>query len=131
MNREEALEILLEQLKKVPNREVCKCATAEEIIRIFEEINFGKIYDFIFTGNLALKISEIPEDQKFEVILYFSKFSEIERVAYWYLCDYDDDQTEKWHERSKEILEIDWFSELFEVDVDTLLEYAKSDKPDL
>ena len=131
LNREEAKKFLLEELKKVPNREVCRqCATVEQLNRIFKEIEFDEMADFLIGDNLELKISEIPEDQKFEAILYFSNLNRIKGVGDWEIWDLIDVQTGEWYDRTiKEMFELE-YDDLCDLKKEAFIEYAKSDKPD-
>ncbi len=95
MNRKEVIKFLLEELKKVPNREVCLVATEEQIERIAEELEFDGVGGFLNTKkSLNLTVAEVPKDLHFEVVLYFilmTEFSEYfpEDSEIWNLDDGD------------------------------------------
>jgi len=68
---EERKEFLWKELNKLPNREVCKCATIKEIIRILQEVNVKDAREVFEDFEINLTVSEIPDGQIFETILYF------------------------------------------------------------
>lgn len=70
----------LEELKKVPNRDVLKVATREEIRRIAEEIDFMAIERiYAESPSLGLLKSDIPSELLFEANFIFNLSLEFEK----------------------------------------------------
>ena len=126
----------LEELKKVPNRDVLKVATREEILRIAEEIDFKAIKEMAY--GLGLEKKDIPSELLFEANFFFSLSLEVSIRGSWGVFDVwnlkDSDtyqMVEKYAtlicgvEDTKAILDLYYF------DLDFVLHYAKSDRPDL
>ena len=135
MNRDEAKKILLEQLEKLPNREICRIATEEEIETIVKQVEIdveNTVSQILLVDNLYFKLSEIPKDKRFEAILYLALYSE-EFKDFYILDDFEiwdlaDTETDIWIEKLKRMLEID--TDLSCICLKDVLEYAKSSKPD-
>jgi len=131
---EERKEFLWKELNKLPNREVCKCATIKEIIRILQEVNVKDAREVFEDFEINLTVSEIPDGQIFETILYFllaPEWNEDFLVYDEYIWNLSDEETKKRLEEAKEVLEIDFDEELCNILLSEFLEYAKSDKPDI
>lgn len=135
MNREEAKKFLLEELKKVPDRDVCRVATEEQIQRIAAELDFETMIDFLEVEDLELSIAEIPEKLHTEIVLYFCMLTEYEYYvgisdeAVWN-AKLDDESTYNFITNIKRIF---WLSEserVTEICIADFLEYSRSDKPD-
>ena len=135
MNREQVLEFLLKELEKVPNRDVCRVATEEQMERIAAELDFETILEIWLVEDLKLYISEIPEELRTEVIVYFCLLTEYEYA--------DLNEKEIWSYYDEETLafltnieEVFWLvraghcDHVLDIRVADFLEYAKSDKPD-
>ena len=59
MNRDEAKKILLEQLEKLPNREVCRIATKEEVETIVKQMEIdieNTVSQILLVDNLYFKL---------------------------------------------------------------------------
>lgn len=131
--REEIIKFLLEELKKVPNREICQVVTAEQMDRIIAELNFEPMLEFLVKDDLEIKSHEIPLELRTEMVLYICILEE-ENDRYFYddeIWDFDDAAVEEFVENTKKLLELGKDLELTDVAIADFLEYAKSDKPDI
>ena len=71
MDQTAAQEFLFKQLDtQVPNEEICRVATKEQIERIAAEIDFEPIKDYFETGSLGLTIRNVPPDLWFKLTLW-------------------------------------------------------------
>lgn len=107
MKREEVIKFFLEELKKVPNREVCQVATEDQIHRISKELDFEIMDQFLKNENLALKISEVPKEFHFEMVLYFLLMAEHKMSAIDSKVWKEDADTQKFIKNMKDILGLD------------------------
>lgn len=141
MKRDEAVKFLLEELKKVPNLDVCRVATDQQMKRIAAEIDFETMQSFWLDAvlnadldaGLELKISEVPVELYTEVILYFCMLVEYRRALpddddIWNL---EDEATVAFLSKVKHLFQLDEDEDFMDIYVSDFLEYAaKSDKPD-
>ncbi len=133
MNREQVLEFLLKELEKVPNRDVCRVATEEQMKRIAAELDFEAILEFLLDEDLKLCISEIPEGFHMEIILYFAMMTEVDESQFPYegeIWDLFDKATGDFVANVKQIFLNSERQEIASIWSFEFLEYAKSDKPD-
>lgn len=131
----------LEELKKVPNRDVLKVATWEEILRIAREIDFQAVEQIYFKANgLKLKKCDIPAEELFEANFFFNLSSEFEEqlktIGEWTVhnvWDLNDSDTCKMLEDYATLIvgEKAWMYDAYFFNLDAVLKYAKSDRPDL
>lgn len=133
--------LFLEQIKKVPNRDVLKVATRDEILRIAEEIDFKAIEEIYFKAHgLELKKSDIPAEELFEVNFFFNLSSEfeeeLETIGEWTVSDVwnlKDSNTCQMLQDYAILIggEKAWMYDAYFFNLDAVLQYAKSNKSDL
>lgn len=134
MNRKEAKEFLLKELKKVPDRDVLRVATREQLERILVEVDFKTMDDFLMEHNLELSIDEVPKELYIELMCYFSVLpakSARRKSTPFYgkeIWNFEDASTcEVFFERARRILKTN-YSDTF---LKQLIKYARSDREDL
>lgn len=131
MNREEAVKFLLEELKKVPNRDVLRLATEEQMERIAAELDLETMKNFLKEDDLKLNIQEIPEELYTEISLYFCM---LQQFTGRYVYDSEvwacDENTLQFIESVRKSLKVMEYLELADATIAEFLAYAKSDKPD-
>lgn len=130
--------LFLEEIKKVPNRDVLRVATRAEIRRIAEEIDFEAIERiYAESPSLGLVKSDIPEDMLFEANFIFNLSLEFETElhtgGYWevyYVWNLEDLDTYKMVENyAIHIGDINSsIYDAYSFSLDTVLQYAKSSR---
>lgn len=131
----------LEELKKVPNRDILKVATREEILRIAGEIDFQAVEQIYFKANgLKLKKCDIPAEELFEANFIFNLSLEFEEelntMGLWevnYAWNLNDSDTHKMLQHYAMLVHGGdaFLHDAYFFDLDAVLQYARSDKPDL
>ena len=136
MDRKEVLEHLLEELTKLPNRQLCCEVTADEVRKIADlELDFDPLVDFINADNcLKLKSSEVSEN-RIQALLYFSLMNEhVGCMMDYHIWNYEDEDTGRFIETAEQIFEVGVYNslcDLCDVSVEDILEYARSDEQQL
>lgn len=131
----------LEELKKVPNRDVLKVATREEIRRIAEEIDFMAIERiYAESPSLGLVKSDVPPELLFEANFIFNLSLEFEEELHtgghwevYYVWNLNDSDTHKMLQHYAMLIrggDASLYDAYF-FSLDAVLQYARSDKPDL
>ncbi len=127
-------ENFLEELRKnVPNRDVCRVATKEQIEQIMAEVNFEFVDELLEN---RIMISHIPEDILFEMVLYVLSTTEWEEEAIiagftdFQIFNLEDKKTRIFINVIKKMFGIPKSGDLIELKLDDFLLYAKSDQPD-
>ena len=138
MTDQEAKKDFLKQLrKKVPNRDVCREATKEQIVRIMKEVDFGFCEKVCENSILKLTPTNIPKEFVFEMILYVLSTSEWEgdTLIAWYrdpqLFNLEDKEMRDSIDAIKKMFKIPKSGYLTQLKLDRFLEYAKSKDPDI
>ena len=138
MERKEVIKVLFEELeKKVPNRDICRVATKEQIQRIMKEVDFEAIERYLESKSLGLTAADIPRELVFEMILYSLSTTEWDKdgsTIYYMdttLWNLEDAATKIFIQGIKKVFGLDDFKELTCLKLDDFLKYAKSDEPSL
>lgn len=133
MNRDEMIAFMIEELKKIPNRDRCKTETEEHMGWLAAEVDFEKLERFLAIGDLGLDIGEVPSNFYTEVYLYFVMAEEYTSQYFFdfEIWNLEDEATCDFLANAKEILQIYKEDHFTGITVAEFLEYARSDRPDL
>ena len=128
--------LLMQQTRRLPNREKCKILTEEhlQLIRIFK-LNFTEIENFLATDSLNLKKFDIKRAAWFKVILFFilqTEWGEDDVPIYFpddKIWDMTDPKTIEMIDEIKQ--KLGHSGDLATIKLQDFLAYAESDKPEL
>lgn len=141
MERKELVEKLIEEFKKVPNRDVCRVATKDEVKVIADEmkIDFETMIQFSSSKALLLTICAIPKEFHFEAIMFFTMAGDYYFDEFYFqnpeetIWNLNDQETLDEGEKIKVVfynLDKVWLNSILDIRVEDMLKYAQSDLPD-
>ena len=130
--KNKAKKFLVEELKKVPNREICKVITKEQFERVVKELDLETMKNYLENCALSLTVADIPDDMWFETILYLVLLTErTEGCTIFYLDENLFDLNAETKEKISVIKKtIGYVGEISLLEIDLLLKYCKSERPD-
>lgn len=89
LDREDVVNALIDQLKRVPNEELCRTViTEEQIMTVAEQVlNFQKVTDYLLKNDLEIERYEIPDELWFEMILFMAMEGNANSGGFWIVND--------------------------------------------